>query len=117
MGDETIETVVEVATGLYDTTYVVTTVYDEYQVCDTTYHYPSDVLTNVPERIRVTDPYTSMFCIGLRAYDNQNLGVWISRDVLNFNTTRHGFASPTRLPDGTAPRPSSLSRPATRRAT
>ena len=63
VGDETIETVVEVATGLYDTTYVVTTVYDEYQVCDTTYHYPSDVLTNVPERIRVTDPYTSMFCI------------------------------------------------------
>ena len=87
VGDETIETVVEVATGLYDTTYVVTTVYDEYQVCDTTYHYPSDVLTNVPERIRVTDPYTSMFSIGLRAYDNQNLGVWISRDVLNFNTT------------------------------
>ena len=39
VGDETIETVVEVATGLYDTTYVVTTVYDEYQVCDTTYHY------------------------------------------------------------------------------
>ena len=87
LGDTTILTVVEVPTGMYDTTYVVETVFDNYEVCDTVYHYAADSLFNIPERIRVHDPYATMFAIGLRDYDNQDLGIWITRDVLNFNTT------------------------------
>jgi hypothetical protein len=41
------------------------------------------VLYNIPERIKVQDPYTTMFVLGL----NGGLGVWMTRDALNFNTT------------------------------
>ncbi|MGB1057173.1 MAG: T9SS type A sorting domain-containing protein, partial [Flavobacteriales bacterium] len=53
------------------------------EVCDTVYVHAADVLYNIPERIRVKDPYNSMFVLGL----NGGLGVWMTREALNFNTT------------------------------
>jgi hypothetical protein len=79
-----VEIPVTVETGEVDTTYSEPFyVLDEYEVCDTMYVHASDTLYNIPERIKVTDPYTTMFVLGL----NGGLGVWMTRDALNFNTT------------------------------
>ena len=51
--------------------------------CDTSYLYASDTLYNIPEQIRVQDPYNTMFVLGL----NGSLGIWMTREGLNFNTT------------------------------
>lgn len=51
--------------------------------CDTTYAYAADTLYNIPEQIRVKDPYNTMFVIG---FNNTN-GIWMTREALNFNTT------------------------------
>jgi len=75
---------ITVETGDYDTTYSEPFfVVEESEVCDTMYVHASDTLFNVPERIEVRDPYTTMFVLGL----NGGLGVWMTRDALNFNTT------------------------------
>lgn len=75
--------VFDVPTGEYDTTLVVEPIVNTTEQCDTVYIHAADVLYNIPERIRVQDPYTSMFVLGL----NGGLGVWMTREALNFNTT------------------------------
>ena len=50
-------------------------------------------LYNIPEQIRVKDPYNTMFVIG---FNNTN-GIWMTREALNFNTTPYGFALAMRL--------------------
>ena len=75
--------VFDVPTGVYDTTFVEEPIVNVTEVCDTVYIHPADVLYNIPERIKVKDPYNSMFVLGL----NGNLGVWMTREALNFNTT------------------------------
>ena len=74
---------IEVPTGEIDSTVVVNPVVTTSEVCDTVYIHAADVLYNIPERIKVQDPYTTMFVLGL----NGGLGVWMTRDALNFNTT------------------------------
>jgi len=74
---------IEVPTGEIDSTVVVTPVTTTTEQCDTVYIHAADVLYNIPERIKVQDPYTTMFVLGL----NGGLGVWMTRDALNFNTT------------------------------
>ena len=75
--------VFDVPTGMFDTTYVEEPIVNTTEVCDTVYVHAADVLYNIPERIRVKDPYNSMFVLGL----NGGLGVWMTREALNFNTT------------------------------
>ena len=74
---------IEVPTGEIDSTTVVTPIVSTTEVCDTVYIHAADVLYNIPERIRVQDPHNTMFVLGL----NGGLGVWMTRDALNFNTT------------------------------
>ena len=82
-----------------DTTLIVEPVYNVYAVCDTipllsyeinaftqcdtSYVYASDTLYNIPEQLRVKDPYNTMFAIGF----NGSTGIWMTREALNFNTT------------------------------
>ena len=82
-----------------DTNLVVEPVYNVYDVCDTvpllsydissstecdtSYVYASDTLYNIPEQIRVKDPYNTMFVIGFSG----GTGIWMTREALNFNTT------------------------------
>ena len=75
--------VFDVPTGVFDTTFVEEPIVNTTEVCDTVYVHAADVLYNIPERIRVQDPYNTMFVLGL----NGNLGVWMTREALNFNTT------------------------------
>lgn len=75
--------VFDVPTGMFDTIYVEEPIVNTTEVCDTVYVHAADVLYNIPERIRVKDPYNSMFVLGL----NGGLGVWMTREALNFNTT------------------------------
>ena len=79
----TVYTVIDVPTGVYDTTFNYVTLYDEYEVCETLYVHAADTLYDIPEQLMVQDPYNSMFVLGL----NGNLGVWMTREALNFNTT------------------------------
>lgn len=67
----------------YDTTYVEVDVYDVTETCDTMYFHASDTLTDVPGRLQVRDPYTTMTIAGF----NGGNGIWMTRDGLNFNTT------------------------------
>ena len=75
--------VFDLPTGMFDTTFVEEPIINTTEVCDTVYVHAADVLYNIPERIRVKDPYNSMFVLGL----NGGLGVWMTREALNFNTT------------------------------
>ena len=43
----------------------------------------SDTLYNIPEQIRVKDPYNTMFVIGFSG----GTGIWMTHEALNFNTT------------------------------
>ena len=74
---------IEVPTGEIDSTVVINPVVETAEVCDTVYIHAADVLSNSPARIKVQDPYPTMFVLGL----NGGLGVWMTRDALNFNTT------------------------------
>jgi hypothetical protein len=74
---------IEVPTGEVETTVEYNPIVTTMEQCDTVYIHAADVLYNIPERIKVRDPYTTMFVLGL----NGGLGVWMTRDALNFNTT------------------------------
>ena len=67
----------------YDTIYAEIDVYDVFQSCDTMYFHPGDTMLNVPGRLRVRDPYTTITVAGF----NGGNGIWMTRDGLNFNTT------------------------------
>jgi hypothetical protein len=87
---------VEVPTGDIDSTFVVSPIVESSESCDTVYIHAADVLYNIPEHLKVRDPYNTMFAIGLNGNytvgspPNQvqvpNRGVWITREALNFNT-------------------------------
>ena len=66
-----------------DTTYTMEPVFDIEITCDTTYFYEADTLYNVREQIAVQDPYTTMLAVGFTG----GLGVWMTRDGLNFNVS------------------------------
>jgi hypothetical protein len=67
----------------FDTTFAEIDVYDVNAVCDTMYFYASDTMYDVPGRLLVNDPYTTMTIAGF----NGGNGIWMTRDGLNFNTT------------------------------
>jgi hypothetical protein len=67
----------------YDTTFAEVDVYDVNAVCDTMYFHASDTMYDVPGRLLVNDPYTTMTIAGF----NGGNGIWMTRDGLNFNTT------------------------------
>lgn len=67
----------------YDTTYVEVEVFDVSTFCDTMYFHPGDTLMDIPGRILVADPYTTITVAGF----NGGNGIWMTRDGLNFNTT------------------------------
>ena len=75
--------VFEVPTGVYDTTTVIEPIVSTSEQCDTLYVHAADVLYNIPEQVKVQDPYNTMFVIGF----NGGTGIWMTRDALNFNTT------------------------------
>jgi len=75
--------VFEVPTGTFDTTVVVESIVNTTEQCDTFYVHAADVLYNIPEQVKVRDPYNTMFVIGF----NGGTGIWMTRDALNFNTT------------------------------
>ena len=102
LGVDTVDVISEIIPNLLDTTIVVDGVeydvqidlgndtvwveevqFDIVEVCDTMYFHPGDTLYDIPGRIKVQDPYNSIFCLGL----NGSNGVWITREALNFNTT------------------------------
>lgn len=66
-----------------DTTYAEVDVYSYTETCDTMYLHPADTLYDVPGRLQVPDPYTTITAVGFAG----SQGVWITRDGLNFNTT------------------------------
>ncbi len=66
----------------FDTTYTEQTIFDEIIDCTTQYFYAADTMYEVRERLKITDPYTSMTTIGFTG----NQGVWMTRDGTNFNT-------------------------------
>ncbi len=70
-----------------DTIWTQETQYDIVEVCDTLYFHPGDTLADVPGRILVHDPYTTIFTIGFRGSE----GIWMTREALNFNTTPSWF--------------------------
>ena len=72
---------IEVPTGEIDSTLEVTPIVEVTETCDTTYIHAEDVLYNIPEHLKVQDPYNTMFVIGF----NGTLGVWMTREALNFN--------------------------------
>ena len=86
--------VFEVPTGVYDTTTVIEPIVTTSEQCDTLYIHAADVLYNIPEQLKVKDPYNTMFVIGF----NGSTGIWMTREALNFNTTpswvRIGSAPP-----------------------
>lgn len=67
----------------FDTTFAEVDVYDVNAVCDTMYFHASDTMYDVPGRLLVNDPYTTMTIAGF----NGGNGIWMTRDGLNFNTT------------------------------
>ncbi len=67
----------------YDTTYAEVDVYEVNATCDTLYFHASDTMYDVPGRLLVNDPYTTMTIAGF----NGGNGIWMTRDGLNFNTT------------------------------
>jgi hypothetical protein len=67
----------------YDTTFSEVDVYEVSVVCDTIYYHASDTMLDVPGRLLVSDPYTTMTIAGF----NGGNGIWMTRDGLNFNTT------------------------------
>lgn len=67
----------------YDTTFTMVDVFDVTTMCDTIYFHPGDTSLNVPGRLLVPDPYTTMTIAGF----NGGTGIWMTRDGLNFNTT------------------------------
>jgi hypothetical protein len=75
--------VFDVPTGEFETSIIEEPIINTMEVCDTMYVHAADVLYNIPGRIRVKDPYNTMFVLGL----NGGLGVWMTREALNFNTT------------------------------
>ena len=75
--------VFEVPTGVFDTTMVIEPIVSTSEQCDTLYVHAADVLYNIPEQLKVKDPYNTMFVIGF----NGSTGIWMTREALNFNTT------------------------------
>lgn len=70
-----------------DTTYVMEDVIEIDINCDTSYFYAADTLYDVREQILVQDPYTVMLTVGFSG----SLGVWMTRDPLNFSVQPHWF--------------------------
>ena len=103
---------IEVPTGEIDSTTVVTPIVSTTEVCDTVYIHAADVLYNIPERIRVQDPYTDVR-LGIEWWS----GVWMTRDALNFNTTPTWIESQMLQQASPEPRPSNLWRKETKRVT
>jgi hypothetical protein len=66
-----------------DTVEIEVPVFETELICDTTYHHFADTLENIAGRLLVQDQFTSMFAIGF----NGNLGLWLTRQALDFNTT------------------------------
>lgn len=66
-----------------DTAFTTVDLYDYLENCDTVYFHAGDVLTNVPGRLKVRDPYTTITAVGFIGAQ----GIWITREGLNFNTT------------------------------
>jgi hypothetical protein len=61
--------------------------FDVVELCDSMYFYASDTILGEPGRILVHDPYNTMLSIGFEG----SLGVWMTREGLNFNTTPDWF--------------------------
>ena len=74
---------VYVVDTMYETSTTLEPIINTVQQCDTMYIHAQDVLYNIPEHVKVKDPYNTMFVIGL----NEDLGVWMTREALNFNTS------------------------------
>ncbi len=66
-----------------DTTYEDVNVYEYFSSTDTTYFHYADTISNEPGRLLVQDQFTSLFAIGFSG----SLGLWITRQALDFNTT------------------------------
>ena len=66
-----------------DTVWTLEEQFDIVEVCDTLYFHPGDTLYDIAGRVKVHDPYSTIFAIGFRGSE----GIWITRDALNFNTT------------------------------
>lgn len=65
----------------FDTTFVMEPIFDIDIDCTTQYFYASDTLFNIAERVKIQDPYTTMFTMGFIG----SQGVWMTRDALDFN--------------------------------
>ena len=102
LGVDTVDVISEIIPNLLDTVMVIDgveydvqidlgndTVWTEeeqfniVEVCDTLYFHPGDTLYDIAGRIKVHDPYTAIFTLGL----NGGNGLWMTREALNFNTT------------------------------
>lgn len=65
-----------------DTIWMDEVVYTIVEECDTMIFHPGDTLYEEAGRLKVQDPYNTMFTIGF----NGSNGVWMTRQALNFNT-------------------------------
>ena len=78
-----------------DTTYTEVINFETTTECDTTYYYAEDVLEDVRGQIQVKDPYTTILAWGLEG----NLGLRITRQGLNFNTTPEWWTIVPNIPN------------------
>lgn len=78
-----------------DTLYEDVINYEITEECDTTYYYASDVLEDVRGQIQVKDPYTTVLAWGLQG----GLGLRITRQGLNFNTTPEWWTLVPNIPN------------------
>ena len=67
------------------------------------YFHAVDTMDDVPGRLLVNDPYTTMTIAGF----NGGNGIWMTRDGLNFNTTPSNGCDWTMLQQEQERRPSS----------
>ena len=65
-----------------DTIWMDEVVYEIVESCDTMYVHASDTINDEPGRLKVRDPYNTMFTIGF----NGTNGIWMTREGLNYNT-------------------------------
>ncbi len=70
-----------------DTTFVMQDVIQTDIACDSSYFYAADTLYDVREHKLVQDPYTVMLTVGFSG----GLGVWMTRDPLNFSVQPQWF--------------------------
>ena len=65
-----------------DTIWMDEVVYEIVESCDTMYVHAGDTINDEPGRLKVRDPYNTMFTIGF----NGTNGIWMTREGLNYNT-------------------------------